>query len=162
MPPFLLLFLTLFTLPAAPLSDRDEPPSPTFVLPQTDVRPTLADFTSGRPPSAFMEVAAFRQRDPDDGAPATLRTRAFLAADEAHLYVAFLCYDRPEDVRARMAPREQISGDDRIAIYLDTFFDRRQAYVFEVSAGACSATGSRRRGPAMTTASTPSGRARRG
>ena len=32
-----------------------------------------------------------------------------------------------------MAKREDIGSDDRVVVYLDTFRDRRRAYVFEVN-----------------------------
>jgi len=39
-----------------------------------------------------------------------------------------------EDVRSSLAPRDQITDDDHISVHLDTFLDRRRAYIFGVNA----------------------------
>ncbi len=75
-------------------------------------------------------VSDFRQRDPHDGARASLATRASLSYDDQNLYADFVCHDDPKKVRARMARREDIEQDDQVVVILDTFHDRRRAYVF--------------------------------
>jgi hypothetical protein len=47
--------------------------------------------------------------------------------------VIFVCKDKREAVRARLAKREAIDLDDTVSVYLDTFHDRRRAYVFSVN-----------------------------
>lgn len=78
-------------------------------------------------------ITDFRQRDPGDGVPASQRSAARLAYDARNLYVGFVCNDDPAKIRAHMAKREDILGDDQVSIYLDTFRDRRHAYVFAVN-----------------------------
>src|SRR2546429_2009263 len=93
--------------------------------------PELEDFVRGdsaRPGEAV--VSDFRQRDPGDGNPAGAPTMAYLSYDDANLYVVFVCRDRPALVRAGLAKREEIASDDGVALYLDTFGDRKHAYVF--------------------------------
>src|SRR6185503_12355692 len=93
---------------------------------------------SGPPPLAEPAAAsqavdgrvdAFTQREPGDGVPASQRTVAYVSYDESHLYVVFVCEDaEPAAVRARLAAREAITGDDQVGVLLDTFHDRRRAY----------------------------------
>lgn len=61
--------------------------------------------------------------------PGKTEVRVFYT-DEG-LYLGFHCQaDNPAAVRAHLAPREDINNDDQVGIYLDTFDDDRQAYVF--------------------------------
>src|SRR5262249_11447695 len=85
----------------------------------------------GLPVSAI--VSDFRQNQPGDGEPTSLPTTAYLAYDDDNLYVLFECSDDPTDVRARLAKRENIGDDDQVSVYLDTFHDRRRAYVFSAN-----------------------------
>src|SRR5919106_291533 len=79
---------------------------------------------------AGVRVTDFRQREPGDGVPVSRGTTAYVSYDDANLYVVFVCEDDPASVRARIARREEISGDDNVAVYLDTFRDREHAYFF--------------------------------
>ena len=80
-----------------------------------------------------MEITEFVQREPDDGEPATADTRAYVSYDDGNLYVAFVCEDDPAQVRARVVPRDRITDDDRVVVFLDTFDDNQRAYAFEVN-----------------------------
>ena len=50
--------------------------------------------------------------------------------DAKHLYFAFHCFDEPGKVRATIPKRDNVFVDDSIRIFLDTFNDKRKAYVF--------------------------------
>jgi hypothetical protein len=76
------------------------------------------------------KVAEFRQRDPGDGEPASRNTTAFVSYDEKNLWIAFVCEDEPQEVRAHLTRREAIAGDDQVIVYLDTFRDGQRAYFF--------------------------------
>ena len=81
-------------------------------------------------------VTGFRQRDPVDGAPASERTEVRIAFDEQALYFGFLFFDsEPDRIRRSILHRGgRIDKDDRVIIGLDTYRDRRNAYIFEVGA----------------------------
>jgi hypothetical protein len=83
------------------------------------------------PPTAV--VSDFRQNQPGDGSLVSLPTFAYVWYDDTNLYVIFNCADDPARVRARLAKRENIEDDDQVSVYLDTFHDRRRAYVFTVN-----------------------------
>lgn len=62
-------------------------------------------------------------------------TEARIYYDGQSLHIGVVCRTpRPQDVRAHIAPREDINQDDQIGIYLDTFDDDRQAFVFYLNA----------------------------
>ncbi|MCL4523360.1 MAG: carbohydrate binding family 9 domain-containing protein [Acidobacteria bacterium] len=98
-------------------------------IPRVSRAPKIGDFLAGGTPVG-VRVTGFRQREPGDGTPVTQPTTAYLSYDDKNLYVAFICTDEPGKVRARMAKREDIVGDDRVGVSLDTFHDGRRHYYF--------------------------------
>jgi len=109
---------------------RAGPEQPALHIPRVSQPPKLAEFVKGKRPEAEARITDFRQREPSDGARASKETSAYLSYDHKNLYVVVVCRDEPEKVRARMTKREDIGSDDQVAVYLDTFHDRRRAYVF--------------------------------
>ena len=84
--------------------------------------------------SEAVPAAALTQRDPDEGAPPTERTeiRVLLGADA--LYVGAHLFDSdPARIRALLTRRDAESESDRFTVELDSRFDRRTAFVFEVN-----------------------------
>ena len=70
---------------------------------------------------------------PGDNAPPSRETTVLLARDAKTLYVAVRATDEPSRVRATMARRDDVLADDHVTLYLDTFDDRRRAYVLTVN-----------------------------
>ena len=104
--------------------------APTLRIPRVTRPPKLEDFLNGTPREAEAVLTDFRQYSPGDGAPPSWETTAYLSYDDKNLYVVFACKDDPTKIRAHLAKREDIGNDDQVAVYLDTFLDRRRAYVF--------------------------------
>ena len=77
-------------------------------------------------------ITDFRQREPSVGAPATERTVVKVLRDAPALYVAVREYDRDmRHVRASELRRDaDLSGDDHVQLLIDSFHDRRGAFVF--------------------------------
>ena len=71
----------------------------------------------------------FYQTQPGDNIPSSKPTEAFLGYDEKFLYIGFRCYDEPDKVRATIAKRDEVFGEDNVRIWLDTFNDQRRAYI---------------------------------
>ncbi len=84
-----------------------------------------------------------RQREPLEGEPATERTEVRVGYDQRFLYVGVRALDsEPDRVVSRILQRDRLmrkaelsqrpafAGDDAVAILLDPFHDRRNAYVF--------------------------------
>ncbi len=76
----------------------------------------------------------FTQYEPQEGAPPSEKTVVYLGYDQKNLYIALRCYDStPKAIRACLAQRDKVRGDDEITIYLDTFNDKKRAFVFQVN-----------------------------
>jgi hypothetical protein len=121
---------------AMPVLAQSSSPSPAFQISRVDEPPRLDWFVGGANGTAVRlgtPVDGFRQREPGDGTPVSQMTTAFLSYDDGNLYVVFVCKDDPASIRANVARREGIGADDGVAVYLDTFHDRRRAYVFMVN-----------------------------
>ena len=99
-------------------------------------RPPIIDAVLDEPFWQRIEpVTDFRQRVPVDGAPASERTEFRVAFDDNNLYFAIVLHDSdPEGIRRSILHREgRIDQDDNIRIGLDTYNDRRNAYIFEIN-----------------------------
>ncbi|HKQ07541.1 MAG TPA: sugar-binding protein [Blastocatellia bacterium] len=71
----------------------------------------------------------FYQFQPGDNVAPTAPTEVRIGYDAHFLYFAFHCYDDPLKVRATVARRDQIFSEDNVLIFLDTFNDKRKAYM---------------------------------
>ena len=100
-------------------------------IPVVDAVPEIEALAQGAVPSGALALQNFVQREPGDGIPISQTTDAWIAHDGSTLHVVFVCRDAdPSAVRAHLARREAIATDDQVGILLDTFFDRRRAYLF--------------------------------
>ncbi|HJQ39565.1 MAG TPA: DUF5916 domain-containing protein [Thermoanaerobaculia bacterium] len=75
------------------------------------------------------KLDGFVQTKPGDNTPASRATEILLAQDADALYIGVRAGDDPSRVRATVARRDDVLNDDHVALYLDTFDDRRRAYV---------------------------------
>src|ERR1700757_4288742 len=130
--------------PALPTKDPHVQPSPSPVTPTPSVSvprlqhgPSLDDFLAMQPRGEIApqmaKVSGFVQRNPHDGEAVSEPTDAYLGYDQKNLYVVFVCFDNPGEVRARMSRREDVYDDDQVEVILDTFHDRRRAYAFQTT-----------------------------
>ena len=71
----------------------------------------------------------FLQTQPGDNIPATHPTEVRFGYDDKTLYIGIHAFDEKGQVRATLAKRDDLSGNDYIAVWLDTFGDDRRAYV---------------------------------
>ena len=80
----------------------------------------------------------FVQQAPDEGAPATERTEAWILFDERHLHAAGRIWDSapPSEWVANEMRRDtaQLRQNDTFALILDTFYDRRNGVAFYTNA----------------------------
>ena len=79
-------------------------------------------------------ITGFIQQVPDEGAPATEQTEAWLLFDGEHIYVGVRCHDSapPEEWVANDMRRDtpQLRQNDTFAVIFDTFHDRRNGVAF--------------------------------
>lgn len=138
-----LVWVALCALPAlaAAGEPKTEPRDAAVVLPLEKQTPTRigtfdqAPVIDGKLDEPMWQSAAvlkdFYQVQPGDNLAPTQRTEVLVAHDAKHLYVAYRCTDsEPDKVRANIPKRDQIFDDDYVGMYLDTFDDKRRAYVF--------------------------------
>src|SRR5687768_7259390 len=132
---FVFCVLAIFAFPAGVLATE------TLSIPHVHHPPVLADFVNvqadpGAHAAGMRVVDRLVQRVPHDGAPVSERTKVYIGYDGENLYAAFVCFDEtPSAVRGQLAGRERIQDDDdAVAMQLDTFGDRKNAYTFQVSA----------------------------
>ena len=85
--------------------------------------------------AAILSITGFKQRDLVDGVFASEQSEIRIAYDRNALYFALQLYDEePDQIRRSILQREgRIDQDDRVIIAIDTFFDRRNAYIFELN-----------------------------
>jgi hypothetical protein len=110
-----------------------------LTIPRVTQPPTLEDFLDMKPSPAWegklAKVEGFIQRLPSDGQPSTQKTEVYLGYDTQNLYCIFVAFDsEPDKIRAHKTPRDNVTGDDKLDLFLDTYHDHRRAYVFTVNA----------------------------
>ena len=77
------------------------------------------------------------QTDPHPGEPVSERTEVRVLYDDKAIYFGFRCFDSEPDrvIATQMARNGSTFLDDRVSVIIDTFRDRRNAFLFRISAG---------------------------
>jgi hypothetical protein len=125
------ILLLVALSPSALWGQTHEPP--TLQISRVSTPPKLDDFVSGNIPSGYTKITDFRQREPGDGTPVSQGTTAYVGYDDRNFYAVFVCQQDPSALRANMTKREAIMGVDVVGLLLDTYHDRRRAYIFMVN-----------------------------
>lgn len=99
--------------------------------------PITLDGLSDEPAWAQVEPLPMTMYAPVFGQPITERTEIRVAYDDTHLYLGARMYDsEPQSIRTNTLYRDAFSGDDLIAIVLDTYNDHETAAWFVVNPAA--------------------------
>jgi hypothetical protein len=78
-----------------------------------------------------LKIQDFLQFAPKEKGIPTQKTVAYLGYDQKNLYFAFRCFDTERNkIRASITNRDNIIDDDWVAIFLDTFDEKRRAFCF--------------------------------
>lgn len=76
----------------------------------------------------------FIEWEPDENTAPSQQSKFKIIYDKKHLYIAFRCYDtEPEKIEKRLSRRDGFVGDG-VAILIDSYNDKRNAFVFLVTA----------------------------
>ena len=120
---------------AAPAAAAAAAPSPTQVsIPRVADAEDVVDGRLDEPVWARAAVLRdFSQYLPNDNRPADDSTEVLVWYSATAIYFGIRAYQDSASVRATLADRDKITGDDYVEILLDTFNDRRQALVFGVN-----------------------------
>ena len=81
---------------------------------------------------AWKTAAVFKdfyQTGPGYNTAPSKPTEVYMMYDEHNLYVAFKCWDEKDKIRATVAKRDDVFGEDNVRMWLDTYNDQRRAYV---------------------------------
>jgi hypothetical protein len=101
----------------------------TVTLPQTSAAIVIDGKISE---DAWRSAAVFRdfyQTGPGYNTAPSRPTEVYMMYDEKNLYVAFKCWDERDKIRATIAKRDNVFGEDNVRMWLDTYNDQRRAYV---------------------------------
>lgn len=80
-------------------------------------------------------VGGFTQFSPEESAPSQEETFVYCVYDANNIYFGFACLDsRYEEMSAKLTPRESYEMGDCVALFLDTFHDRQNAFLFQTNA----------------------------
>ena len=129
--------------------DGPPPPTPPEVMSRNDqgaatlraVRVTEPITLDGRldEPAyqAVQAITGFIQNVPDEGAPATEKTEAWILFDEQNIYVGGRVWDSapPSEWVANEMRRDanQLRQNDNFSVVFDTFYDRRNGVAFQTT-----------------------------
>ncbi|HVE57608.1 MAG TPA: DUF5916 domain-containing protein [Pyrinomonadaceae bacterium] len=98
-------------------------------IPKIETLPVI----DGKPDEEVWKQAAvfkdFYQTGPGDNIAPSKPTEVLVMYDEKNLYVAFKCWDEKDKIRATVAKRDEVFGEDNVRMWLDTYNDQRRAYV---------------------------------
>ena len=81
-------------------------------------------------------ISDFVQQEPREGEPATEKTDVWLLFDDDNVYVSAICWDtHPERAQLKEMRRDNtgLFDNELFMVSLDTFYDRRNAFVFHVN-----------------------------
>ena len=126
--------------------DGPPPPvAPAVISRDADGRATIRAVRVSEPPrldgrldesiyETITPITGFIQQAPDEGAPATEKTEAWITFDQSNLYVAGRIWDSAPESQwvANELRRDtrQLRQNDTFAVVLDTFYDRRNGVSF--------------------------------
>jgi hypothetical protein len=115
------------------LQDPQAPP-PVATVPRIEAEVQVDGVLDEPVWSQAVVLDGFHQYQPVDGRPAEERTEVLVWYSPTHVHFGIRAHDRsPGTVRANVADRDRIGSDDKVVLYLDTFSDRRRAFVFGVN-----------------------------
>lgn len=118
-----------------PSAEATEYPRPLVTITRTDSPPVIDGHLDDATWQNAAVIDSFRQVEPVEGADPSERTVAYLAYDDDNIYIAVRCFDsEPEKIVAHQLVEDSfLLSEARVNVMLDTLFDRRNAYLFQVT-----------------------------
>jgi hypothetical protein len=108
--------------------------APQFVIPRLDETVVVDGRLDESVWSRATRLTGFSEYRPVDSQPASERTDVLVWYSPNALYFGIIAHDSsPGSVRATVADRDNLDRDDSVRIFLDTFNDRRRAFIFGVN-----------------------------
>ena len=125
-----ILLIAVFTIYGLSATER-----PTVTAHLTDTPITVDGILDEPIWQTVQPITEFVQRLPKDGGTPSEESEMRILYDNNHLYFGFTFFDsEPEKIRATILNRGGwLHRDDKLEIALDTYLDRRNAYLFELN-----------------------------
>ena len=113
--------------PPKPFAPNDKP---TLEVPKVNSKVIIDGNLDDEIWKTAAHAGNFTENSPGDRSQPPVQSDAFVAYDDENLYVAFVAYGDPSQVRASLRDRDEIFSDDYIGIILDTYGDAAWYYEF--------------------------------
>lgn len=112
-------------------------------LKQADAPPVIDGLLDDEAWKNAAVITDFTQVEPIEGTAPSEKTEVRILYDSNNLYLAIRCFDQePEKIRTTQLLRDgDLGADDHVRFILDTYFDRRNAFVFEINAAGARGDG---------------------
>jgi len=110
------------------------PGAPGFAIPRIEEAATIDGQLNEPAWQQATRLTGFSEYRPVDGQKASEQTEVLVWYSPSALYFGIIAHDSaPGSIRATNADRDNIGLDDSVRIFLDTFNDRRRAFIFGVN-----------------------------
>ncbi|HQX81405.1 MAG TPA: DUF5916 domain-containing protein, partial [Vicinamibacterales bacterium] len=134
LPYLLMLALAQAAMPPQTPATVDGAGSPTFSIPRVEETVVIDGRLDEPAWSKAARLTGFSEYRPVDSQRASERTEVLVWYSPEALHFGIIAHDSdPSSVRATQADRDNLDREDSVRIYLDTFNDRRRAFVFGVN-----------------------------
>jgi hypothetical protein len=110
-------------------------PQSVITIPALNTAPVVDGIIERSEWTGADSINRFTQMEPIRGQPATRETTVFVGQFEGKIYFAFQCAANSRgEIVAKIQRRDQADdSDDVVAILLDTYYDKQNAYLFMVN-----------------------------
>ena len=76
-----------------------------------------------------VKLSNFSQVEPGENVRPSVETDAYMFYNESGLYVAFICHEQEiKNLRKTFTERDEAYNDDWVGVFIDTYFEGKQAY----------------------------------
>jgi hypothetical protein len=124
-----------------PLALADPPPKVVRAA-RTDEPPHLDGSVNEAQWKTAPAILDFKQSEPIEGAQPTEMTSVRILYDDRAVYVGVICYDaRPEGIVRQLSRRDRNTEADRFTVMIDSYFDRKTAFVFTANVSGVQSDG---------------------
>lgn len=128
----LIMLIIIFSL-CMPLKGQEKQPQKVVKVLKTE-KPVKIDGVLDEPVWKINGYSGFTQSQPEDGKPATEKTKVWVAYDQEAIYVAAKMYDKnPDKLISLLGRRDDFTESEWFVFYLDPYYDRRSGFQFAVN-----------------------------
>jgi len=97
-------------------------------------KPLKIDGVLDEPVWKINGYSGFIQSQPEDGKPATEKTKVWIAYDQEAIYIAAKMFDKnPDKLISLLGRRDDFTESEWFVFYIDPYYDRRSGFKFAVN-----------------------------